>query len=132
MVSKEKKVTEMNRSYVRQEEKKQERQQVEAGKHKRGLTRRLTALGAVGAALAVVFAVLLTSQLTTLEAKKTERAQLEQKMENLQAEETELKQEVKNYNDLDYIAEIARRDYYLTKPGETLYKLPEKTAGGAD
>ncbi|SFQ20397.1 FtsB family cell division protein [Salibacterium halotolerans] len=132
MVSKEKKVTEMNRSYVRQEEQKQKRQQAQTGRHRRGLVRRLTALGVVGAAMAVVFAVLLTSQLTTLEAKKTERAQLEQKMENLKAEEAELEQKVKNYNDLDYIAEIARRDYYLTKPGETLYKVPEKTAESAD
>ncbi|MGY4691874.1 FtsB family cell division protein [Salibacterium sp. K-3] len=132
MVSNKEKVTEMNRSYVQEEEKKQERQRNAVDKHRRGLIRRLTALAAVGVVLAVVFTVLLTSQLSTLEAKKTERAELEQKMEELKAQEAELKQDIENYNDLDYIAEIARRDYYLTKPGETLYKLPEKKAENAD
>ncbi|UTW70561.1 septum formation initiator family protein [Anaerobacillus sp. HL2] len=32
--------------------------------------------------------------------------------------------EIKNLNDLEYISEIARRDYYLTKPGEIIFKVP--------
>ncbi|MFZ4454526.1 FtsB family cell division protein [Salibacterium aidingense] len=132
MISDKKKVTKINRSFVQEEEKKRERQQTAAGKHRRGLIRRLTALSVAGVLLAVVFTVLLTSQWSALEAKKAERAQLEQKMEELKAEEAHLKQEIENYNDLDYIAEIARRDYYLTKPGETLFKLPDESSKKAD
>ncbi|SFF03649.1 FtsB family cell division protein [Alteribacillus iranensis] len=127
MLSEKKKVTEINQPYVKKQAREQERLQAIAEKHRRGLIRRLTALGITGVAIAVVFTVILVSQWSMLEAKKTERAALETQLEELQAEESRLKQEVQNYNDLDYIAEIARRDYYLTKPGETLFKLPEPT-----
>ena len=127
MLSEKKKVTEINQPYVKKQAREQERLQAITEKHRRGLIRRLTALGITGVAIAVVFTVILVSQWSMLEAKKTERAALETQLEELQAEESRLKQEVQNYNDLDYIAEIARRDYYLTKPGETLFKLPEPT-----
>lgn len=128
MISEKKKVTEINRSYVNQKVKEQERLQATTEKQRRGLIRRLTALAAVSAGIAIIFTVILVSQWSTLEAKKTERVALETQLEELKAEESRLKQEVQNYNDLDYIAEVARRDYYLTKPGETLFKLPEKSA----
>ena len=35
--------------------------------------------------------------------------------------------DIENFNDLDYIAEIATRNIFLTKPGETLFKLPESS-----
>ncbi|RSL30046.1 septum formation initiator family protein [Salibacterium salarium] len=132
MVSEKKKVTQINQSYAQEQERKQEWQKTASGKYRRGLVRRLTALGIVGAALAVVFTIILTSQWSTLEAKKTERSQLETKMEELETEEANLEQDIENYNDLDYIAEVARRDYYLTKPGETLYKTPDDSTVEAD
>ncbi|WP_246031904.1 FtsB family cell division protein [Salibacterium salarium] len=132
MVSEKKKVTKINQSYVQEQEKKQERVKTASSKHRRGLVRRLTALSLAGVALVVVFTIILTSQWSTLEAKKSERSQLESEMSQLQAKESELKQEIENYNDLDYIAEVARRDYYLTKPGETLFKIPDDSAVEAD
>ncbi|WP_240377877.1 FtsB family cell division protein [Bacillus piscicola] len=125
MISEKKKITEINQPYVMKQSKEQEKLQAIRDKRRRGLVRRLTALAAVGVMIAVVFTVILVSQWSTIEAKQAEKEELENKLEELQVEEKRLKQEVKNYNDLDYIAEIARRDYYLTKPGETLFKLPE-------
>ncbi|WP_233269590.1 septum formation initiator family protein [Alteribacillus sp. YIM 98480] len=127
MISEKKKVTEINKPYVKEQAKEQERLKAASTKRRRGLVRRLTALSIAGVILAVVFTVLLVSQWSTLEAKKAERAELENKLEELHAEESRLKQDVKNYNDLDYIAEVARRDYYLTKPGETLFKVPNES-----
>ncbi|SDI96002.1 septum formation initiator family protein [Alteribacillus bidgolensis] len=127
MISEKKKVTEINKPYVKEQAREQERLKAASTKRRRGLVRRLTALSIAGVVLAVVFTVLLVSQWSTLEAKKAERAELENKLEELHAEESRLKQDVKNYNDLDYIAEVARRDYYLTKPGETLFKVPNES-----
>ncbi|MFB4165043.1 septum formation initiator family protein [Alteribacillus sp. JSM 102045] len=127
MVSGKKKVTEINKPYVKEQAREQERLQAASSKRQRGLVRRLTALSITGAVLAVIFTVMLVSQWSTLEAKKAERAELENELEELHAEESRLKQDVKNYNDLDYIAEVARRDYYLTKPGETLFKVPDES-----
>ncbi|MFB5663764.1 septum formation initiator family protein [Alteribacillus sp. HJP-4] len=128
MLSNKKKVTEINKPYVKEQKREQQRQEAYAEKRRRGLIRRMTALAAVAALIAIVFTVILVSQWSTMEAKKSEKAEMENQYEQMQAEEIQLKQDVKNYNDLDYIAEIARRDYYLTKPGETLYKVPDESA----
>ncbi|SDI12339.1 cell division protein DivIC [Alteribacillus persepolensis] len=128
MLSEKKKVTKINESYVQEKEQEQARLQEAYTKKRRGLVRRLTALSAVGVIIAVIFTVLLVSQWSTLEAKKSERAELEAQLEDLKAEESRLQEEVQNYQDLDYIAEVARRDYYLTKPGETLFKVPDQSS----
>lgn len=114
----------MDESYIKQREQEMERQL----KKRRGLRRRLSVLAVIAFALGCISFVALYSQAAAFEEKKLEKAQLTEQLEQLQAEEKRLHQDIKNYNDLDYIAEIARRDYYLSKPGETLFKLPESSS----
>ena len=113
-------VREMDKAYIQQRE-----QELELEKRKRrGLFRRLSALAIIILFLGTVGFVTIYAQAQSLEEKKQEKLALEQEIEQLIVEEKQLKQDIINYNDLDYIAEIARRDYFLTKPGETLFKLP--------
>ncbi|GAE36578.1 FtsB family cell division protein [Halalkalibacter akibai] len=114
-------VREMDKAYIQQRE-----QELEYEKRKRrGLLRRLTAMAVIILALGSIGFVTVYAQANSIEEKKQEKIALEERLEQLKLEEKRLHEDIKNYNDLDYIAEIARRDYYLSKPGETLFKLPD-------
>jgi cell division protein DivIC len=114
----------MDSQYIEKREQELEFQ----AKKRRGLIRRLSVLGIFGFILAGIASVTFYAQASTINEKQEEKQALEQELELLKAEEKRLEQEIINYNDLDYIAEIARRDYYLSKPGETLFKLPDSSA----
>ncbi len=114
----------MDEAYIKQREQELERKT----RKRRGLRRRLIVLAVTALTFGCMSFVTIYAQSVALEEKKLEKANLEVELERLQTEEKQLQQDIKNYNDLDYIAEIARRDYYLSKPGETLFKLPEPEA----
>jgi len=69
--------------------------------------------------------VQLINQELAISQKEEQKAKLEQQKQELKKEEKQLKQEVKNLHDKEYIGEIARRDFYLSKPNETLFKVQE-------
>lgn len=116
-------VREMDNQYIQQKEMEMEL----TARRRRGLFRRLGVLAIIAVALTCLGFVTILSQVSTLEEKNQEKLALEEELESLGKEEKELHEDIKNYNDTDYIAEIARRDYYLTRPGETLFKLPSKS-----
>ncbi|MBP3953474.1 FtsB family cell division protein [Bacillus suaedae] len=116
-------VREMDNQYIQQKEMEMEL----TARRRRGLLRRLSVLAIIAVALTCLGFVTILSQVSTLEEKNQEKLALEEELESLGIEEKQLHEDIKNYNDTDYIAEIARRDYYLTRPGETLFKLPSKS-----
>ncbi|MCD8501004.1 MAG: septum formation initiator family protein [Bacillaceae bacterium] len=113
-------IREMNSRYKQEQEAANERQL----RMRKGLYRRLTAL-----VLFIVFFLTMTffsfhSQNRVLGQKLEQKEYLEMKLEQLTLQERDLTEEIDKLNDLEYIAEIARRDYFLTKPGEIIFKLP--------
>ncbi|MFJ7367693.1 septum formation initiator family protein [Peribacillus frigoritolerans] len=115
------KVAKIENPYVAQQEKKV--QTVE--KKKRGLMRRLT-LYSVFAAVFLIFAVsTLITQNVALDEKVQQKQELKGKLAKLKKDETLLKEEIVKLNDDDYIAKIARRDYFLSEKGEIIFTLPK-------
>ncbi|MFE4814189.1 septum formation initiator family protein [Peribacillus simplex] len=115
------KVAKMENPYVAQQEKKV--QTVE--KKKRGLMRRLT-LYSVFAAVFLIFAVsTLITQNVALDEKVKQKEEMKEKLAGLKKDETLLKEEIVKLNDDDYIAKIARRDYFLSEKGEIIFTLPK-------
>ncbi len=55
-----------------------------------------------------------------------EKRELESRQEQLEAEKSSKKNELKSVNDLDYIEEQARRQLKMIKPGEVLYILDDE------
>ncbi|WP_078429481.1 FtsB family cell division protein [Alkalihalobacterium alkalinitrilicum] len=92
---------------------------------RRGLFRRLTAFAFIVVTLSVIAFMTIHTQAQLLEEKNEEKQALQARLEALEIEQLHLEQEIINYNDLDYIAEIARRDYFLSKDREILFKLPK-------
>jgi cell division protein DivIC len=117
-----KKVAKMESSYVLQQEKKAHTHK----KKKRGLIRRLTFYGICFALLSVLATFTLISQAVTIEAKMEEKEKVQQEMVQLKKEETLLKEEIVKLNDDDYIAKLARRDYFLSEEGEIIFNLPKQ------
>ncbi|WP_328114745.1 FtsB family cell division protein [Peribacillus butanolivorans] len=94
-------------------------------KKKRGLMRRLT-LYSVFAAIFLILAVsTLITQNVALDEKVQQKEKLEVKLAKLEKGETLLKEEIVKLNDDDYIAKIARRDYFLSDNGEIIFNLPK-------
>ncbi|TSB45036.1 FtsB family cell division protein [Alkalicoccobacillus porphyridii] len=124
MANKQPSIRELDSAYIKQREQEKELQ----SKRRRGLIRRLSALGIIGAILIGIISVTLMAQASTINEKKEEQASLQEEQEALLAEQERLEQEIENYNNPDYIGEVLRRDYFLTRPGETLYKLPESSS----
>lgn len=119
MSQRQRKVRELNSPYIEQHE--TELKLKSSGK--KGIFRRLTALGIFVIVAAIVTAFTLHSQQTVLDQKLEKKYMLENQLASLQLEERDLKDEIHKLNDLEYISEIARRDYYLTKPGEIIFKI---------
>jgi len=85
--------------------------------------------------IAVVFGVLFTAMIhmgfartTTVDEKLAEKRQYEAELENLRQERYNLEQEIKNLNDDEYILKLARSEYFFSRPGETIFIVPNSSA----
>jgi cell division protein DivIC len=76
-------------------------------------------------ALTVVVSLSITfyKQEAAIKAKKQEMKQLQKELTALKTDEKRLKDEIKKLKDDDYIAKIARRDYFFSKPGEVIFPV---------
>ncbi|WP_163102899.1 FtsB family cell division protein [Peribacillus alkalitolerans] len=117
----ERKVTKMETPYVNQQISK-----VQASSKKRkGLFRRLVFFGTFAVALSVLAVSTLISQAAVLDEKEKQKATLEKELTKLEKKQTLLEEEIIKLNDDEYIAKIARRDYFLSNKGEIIFNLPK-------
>ncbi|MCP3742309.1 FtsB family cell division protein [Rossellomorea sp. BNER] len=117
-----KNVTSMENAYVRQEESKQKLRT----NRKKKLFRRLVVFFLIAFTLTGFLISSLISRASVLEEKKAEKQKLEEKLVQLEKKEKVLKEEIVKLNDDDYIAKIARRDYFFSDEGEVIFNIPEK------
>ncbi|QOY37474.1 FtsB family cell division protein [Anaerobacillus isosaccharinicus] len=118
------KVRELNSHYIEQHETQMEQK----SKSKKGLVRRLSALGVFVVFVIALTVITLHSQKTVLGEKIEKKQLLDQELAKLELVERDLRDEIENLNNLNYISEIARRDYYLSKPGEIIFKVTQSSS----
>ncbi len=58
--------------------------------------------------------------------KKEQHEQLEDRLANLEEREQNLKEEISLLNNEEYVLEIARTNYFFSKEGELIFKIPDK------
>lgn len=92
----------------------------------KGQKRRKRILGLLMVAFCVWAGFTWRDQQSTLLAKKEELAKTQQTSDQVKLQNQELNYQVNRLNDKEYIAEIARRDYHLSKPGEVIFITPDK------
>ncbi len=111
----------MENEYVRQKE----HITKSSSKRKKRLVRRLSVLLVLVLAISGFLISTLISRAQVLEDKQSEKAQLEKKLEDLKDKQSALEEEVVKLNDDEYIAKLARRDYFLSNDGEIIFNIPE-------
>ena len=91
-----------------------EESQISVARRKKLLYRRLTVFFILVATVTYLMVSTLISQNSTLADKKVEKEQAQQELTSLQKEESLLKDEIVKLNDDDYIAKLARKEYFLS------------------
>ncbi|MDR0140445.1 septum formation initiator family protein [Metabacillus idriensis] len=121
-LAKDRKITQLQSQYMQQ----QERKDQILKRRKRGLIRRLTLFGLIAAVTSVIVLTTLISQSSAINEKVHQKKELKTQLTELQKDEKVLEEEIVKLNDDEYIAKIARRDYFLSEDNEIIFTLPNK------
>ncbi|WP_246367236.1 FtsB family cell division protein [Paraliobacillus salinarum] len=115
-------VSRINSSYMKQYDAHVERQR----KKKKRLHRRL-ALFAIVVCITFGSMIMYHVNQRSLYAQKAEAYQtMQEDYKALQQNEENLKEKVKLLKDKEYVLQIAKTNYFFTKEGEIVFKLPEE------
>ncbi|MDD9150702.1 MULTISPECIES: FtsB family cell division protein [unclassified Sporolactobacillus] len=90
-------------------------------KRRKGLIRRLIAFAVVFVAVCIFMVSSLVAQTHRLNGALAQKAKLEKSLNAQNVYDSQLKQRIRLLNDKNYIGEVARRDYLLSKNGEVIF-----------
>ncbi|WP_226568112.1 FtsB family cell division protein [Bacillus stratosphericus] len=117
-----------NIAQIQNDYQKQMEQQAQRLKRKRrGLLRRLTVFGVIVLMFAVLVTSALWSQSSALKEKEEKKVVLEKELKQLQTKQEDISDEIKKLKSKEYVLELARRDYYLSKKGEKIFDVDNKS-----
>ncbi|MGM8366134.1 FtsB family cell division protein [Virgibacillus sp. W0181] len=117
-----KSVTKIESDYMKQYDHHKEREK----RKKQRLIRRLVLFSIVAAVAFSMLATYHIKQRTLNAEKQNEYEQLEEELADLEKEEANLKEEINLLNDEEYVLEIARTNYFFSKKGELIFKMPDE------
>lgn len=116
------KVTKIQSAYVFEQD-----QKIAQRKHeKKRLYRRLIAAAIIFVLISGSLLIYHLNQRELLNEKKAEYNQMMAELEEIENENDQLKHEIKLLSDIEYLLQIARKDYFLSKDGEIIFKLPDE------
>lgn len=104
----------------------QEKAVIQTARKRTLLFRRLVVFILIVGFAAYFMVTTLLRQSATLEAMKEEKQSADQELASLKKDETILKEEIVKLNDEEYIAKLARKDYFLSNSNEIIFNLPEE------
>ncbi|EAC4739638.1 septum formation initiator family protein [Listeria monocytogenes] len=92
------------------------------------LFRRLAFMAIIFAVVGGLLTITYTKQVLTLKEKKEKQVQVDKKMVAIKDEQDSLNEQIKKLHNDDYIAKLARSEYYLSKDGEIIFNIPEENS----
>ncbi|EPX3095266.1 FtsB family cell division protein [Listeria monocytogenes] len=92
------------------------------------LFRRLAFMAIIFAVVGGLLTITYTKQVLTLKEKKEKQVQVDKKMVAMKDEQDSLNEQIKKLHNDDYIAKLARSEYYLSKDGEIVFNIPEENS----
>ncbi|HAM1858944.1 TPA: septum formation initiator family protein [Listeria monocytogenes] len=92
------------------------------------LFRRLAFMAIIFAVVGGLLTITYTKQVLTLKEKKEKQVQVDKKMVAMKDEQDSLNEQIKKLHNDDYIAKLARSEYYLSKEGEIIFNIPEENS----
>ncbi|MCL1632474.1 septum formation initiator family protein [Sporolactobacillus sp. CPB3-1] len=96
-------------------------------KRRRGLIRRLIAFFVVFALACTFMITTLFSQSHKLSQAGREKVSLQKQLTQSKSQAVDLKKRIQLLHNKEYIGEVARRDYLLSKKGEIIFAKPERS-----
>ncbi|AKG03258.1 cell division protein [Salimicrobium jeotgali] len=121
-MSEKKSVTRLDSTYMDQYEAHVERQR----RKKKRLFRRLALFGLLMLIITSSLAVYHVQQRMVYAEKEAEYEQLQEEMASLEDKESDLKEEKELLQQEEYVLEIARSNYFFSKEGEIIFKIPNE------
>lgn len=107
--------------YVRSQQKKANRKNARKVK----LYRRLTVFAVIVAITFGGLTQMLIKQKQVLAAKEQQQVEMLSELEVVQEEQEMLKRQLAKLDDDDYIAKLARKEYFLSENNEIIFSVPE-------
>jgi cell division protein DivIC len=104
----------------------QESMEVSSARKRKLLYRRLMVFLIMAGSISFFMISTYVSQLSALEEKEATKKQLEKQLMGLEKKQQILEEEIIKLNDDEYIAKLARKEYFLSEDNEIIFNLPEK------
>jgi cell division protein DivIC len=114
-------ISSINKDYVRSVERQGQRQKA----HKIRLFRRLGAFAVIVVLVMGWLTLTMFDKSQALAAKENKKAEVLQALEQVQDEQEMLKSQILKLNDDEYIAKLARKEYFLSEDNEIIFAIPE-------
>ncbi|MDX1806165.1 septum formation initiator family protein [Paenisporosarcina macmurdoensis] len=114
-------VSSINKDYVRSVERQEKREKA----HKIRLFRRLSAFAVIVVLVMGWLTLTMFDKSQALAAKESKKSEVLQSLEQVQDEQDMLKSQILKLNDDDYIAKLARKEYFLSDDNEIIFAIPE-------
>ncbi|PLR80245.1 cell division protein DIVIC [Bacillus canaveralius] len=115
------KVARIQTTYAKQ----QETAELSAQSRRKLLFRRLAAFFVLVIIISFSMISTLIAQSSTIEEKQVEKEKLLQQLAKLEKNQVVLEEEIVKLHDDEYIAKLARREYFLSDINEIIFQLPE-------
>jgi cell division protein DivIC len=120
-----KNIAKIQTTYVHQ----QEIAEIASARKRKLLFRRLSLFLVFAALMSYLMITSFISQSSTLDKKVAQKKQLEQQMTQLKKQQKILKEDIVKLNDDDYLAKLARKEYFFSENGEIIFNIPEENKG---
>lgn len=114
-------ISSINKDYVRSVERLEKREKA----HKTRLFRRLGAFAVIVVVVMGWLTLTMFDKSQALAAKENEKVEVLQALEEVQDEHDMLKSQILKLNDDEYIAKLARKEYFLSEDNEIIFAIPE-------
>ncbi|PAQ14849.1 cell division protein DIVIC [Bacillaceae bacterium SAOS 7] len=99
-------------------------------RHKKKLYRRLAAFSILALIIIAGLGSTLISQSAHLEEKQQLKEEAQASLVELKKQQKQYEEELERLNDDEYIAELARKKYFLSDDGEIIFNIPEADEKG--
>jgi cell division protein DivIC len=113
-------VTKLQSGYVKQHEE----NEINTTRRRTLLIRRLIVFVLFAGIMSYFMISTLISQASSLDEIRVEQKQLNEELKALVKTEIILEEEIVKLNDDEYIAKLARKDYFLSEEGEVIFNIP--------
>lgn len=96
------------------------------------LFRRLAVFALFASVISYLMISTFISQSASLDKKQAEKERLEHKLASLEKKQEILDEEIVKLNDDEYIAKLARKEYFLSEKNEIIFNLPKDKKDSQD